>query len=418
MSIARTPWLIVALAALIVGAFSSSVAVAQTDDTTAQRLAAARVKYERDMESVRRQVNNAIAKKIDDASKAKKADTDKIAQAVEEKKAFQASGAWPEVPNVTRIRNVAAEAATELQSAYSKAKGEYVKAGKLDLADAITKDLEQFKTQSDIVPWSPNLIEKEPLDAHTLAPGSKPLTVDLGVKGEYRLEIRAKRTGDTGTLTVEIPLVGGKRLAVPALVGKDGDIRLVLTVREGYFGADLGAARPMDLSSAKSSDSRTVSINSDGAAATLESMAVKPVIEGRPLTVEQAPKQARDRDEPKGAAAPDEFPMGRKWSGMWDGNACDIEVVERGANNAAIRISRANGAVFRLEGPVANNVFSLEGIKHVRVAKGGAARFFTRQSGTAYVRDGRLYVDCTTTNNVGSTQNQKFDVSISGAKPK
>lgn len=316
MSIARTPWLIVALAALIVGAFSPSVALAQTDDTTAQRLAAARVKYERDMESVRRQVNNAIDKKIDDASKAKKADTDKIAQAVEEKKALQRSGAWPEVPNVTRIRNAAAEAATELQSAYSKAKGEYAKAGKLDLADAITKDLEQFKTQSDIVPWSPNLIEKEPLDARTLAPGSAALTVDLGVKGEYRLEIRAKRTGDTGTLTVEIPLVGGKRLAVPAIVGKDGDIRLVLTVREGYFGADLGVARPVDLDKAASGESAQVSMMADGGTVVATSVTAKAVVKGAPETAQEVAKKPLDqRPEAKEFRFADHWAKGSKLDG-------------------------------------------------------------------------------------------------------
>lgn len=349
MSIARTPWLIVALAALVVGAFLPSVALAQTDDTTAQRLVVARVKHERDMESVRRQVNNAIDKKIDDASKAKKADTDKIAQAVEEKKAFQASGAWPEVPNVAKIRNAAAEAATELQSAYSKAKGEYAKAGKLDLADAITKDLEQFKTQSDIVPWSPNLIEKEPLDARTLAPGSKPLTVDLGVKGEYRLEIRAKRTGDTGTLTVEIPLVGGKRLAVPALVGKDGDIRVVLTVREGFVGADLGVARPVDFDKAASGESAQVSMRADGGTVVVTSVTAKAVLNGAP---EQAQEQVKNPKRPAEDAAPNAKPLppakGTEWTGGFTNKtdfarATRAVTTESSASVVAIAVTTAYG---------------------------------------------------------------------------
>jgi len=282
------------------------VAVAQSDDVTAQSLAKARETYERSMEPIRDDINKAITAKIARVSKPGKVDKDKQTQAEGESDAFKASGDWPDVTNATALKNRAATAGNAMRDAYAAARAAYTKANKDALRDAVRDEADQFEKQSDIIPWKLNLIENLSTEDRTLAPGGKPLTVEMSEKGEYRFEIRAKRSGEAGTLTVEVPLVDGKRLAIPALVGKDGNVRVLVTVREGFIGADLGVQRPVELSKAASGASTTMSLRTEGGAYSVESVRVKAVVQGVPEATQDVARTPKDRDKPKVAANPND----------------------------------------------------------------------------------------------------------------
>ena len=282
MNATRRLFLSFALCLLATAVFAQRVAVAQSDDVTAQSLARARETYERSMEPIRDDINKAIMAKIARAIKPGKVDKDKQTQAEGESDAFKASGDWPDVTNATALKNRAATAGNAMRDAYAAARAAYTKANKDALRDAVRDEADQFEKQSDIIPWKLNLIENLSTEDRTLAPGGKPLTVEMSEKGEYRFEIRAKRSGEAGTLTVEVPLVDGKRLAIPALVGKDGNVRVLVTVREGFIGADLGVQRPVELSKAASGASTTMSLRTEGGEYSVESVRVKAVVEGAP----------------------------------------------------------------------------------------------------------------------------------------
>jgi len=280
------------------------VARAQSDDATAQSLAKARETYERSMETIRDDTEEARKAKHARASKPGKADNDKQTQAEGELGPFKATGAWPDVPNTTALKNRAANAAKAMREAYTAARKTYTQTNKESLCDAIRDEADQFETHSDVVWWGPNLIDKTSTEERTLAPGGKPLTVEMLVKGEYRLDIRVKRTGEAGTLTVKVPLVDGKRLAIPALIGKDGNVRVLVTLREGFVGADLGVARPVELSKAASEESTAIALWAEGGAFSVESVRVKAVIEGAPEVLQGQATRPKDGDGPKRAANP------------------------------------------------------------------------------------------------------------------
>jgi len=306
MNATRRLFLSFALCVLATAVFAPRVAVAQSNDVTAQSLAKARETYERSMETIRGDIDKAIKAKQARASKPGKVDNDKDKHADGESDAFKASGDWPDVTNATALKNRAATAGNAMRDAYAAARAAYIKANKDALRDAVRDEADQFEKQSDIIPWKLNLIENLSIEDRTLAPGGKPLTLELPEMGEYRFEIRAKGSGEAGTLTVEVPLLDGKRLAIPALVGKDGNVRVLVTVREGFIGADLGVQRPVDLSKAASGASTTMALRTDGGSFTVESVMVKAVVQGAREATQGVPKKPKDRDEPKVAANPND----------------------------------------------------------------------------------------------------------------
>ena len=316
MNATRRLFLSFALCLLATAVFAQRVAVAQSDDVTAQSLARARETYERSMEPIRDDINKAIMAKIARVSKPGKVDKDKQTQAEGESDAFKASGDWPDVTNATALKNRAATAGNAMRDAYAAARAAYTKANKHALRDAVRDEADQFEKQSDIIPWKLNLIENLSTEDRTLAPGGKPLTVEMSEKGEYRFEIRAKRSGEAGTLTVEVPLVDGKRLAIPALVGKDGNVRVLVTVREGFIGADLGVQRPVELSKAASGASTTMDLRAEGGSFSVESVRVKAVVQGVPAATQDVAKKGPEkRPESKVFRFTDHWAQGAKLSG-------------------------------------------------------------------------------------------------------
>jgi len=355
MNATRRLFLSFALCLLATAVFAPRVAVARSDDVTAQSLAKARETYERSMETIRGDIDKAITAKLDSASKPGKVDHDKLTQAEGESDAFKASGDWPDVTNATALKNRAATAGNAMRDAYAAARAAYTKANKDALRDAVRDEADQFEKQSDIIPWQPNLIEKTSTEHRTLAPGGKPLTLELPEKGEYRLEIRAKRSGEAGTLTVEVPLLDGKRLAIPALVGKDGNVRVLVTVREGFVGADLGVQRPVELSKAASGASTTMSLRTEGGSFAVESVMVKAVVQGAPEATQDLARKPKDapnqNDKPKDLL--DYLPVGTKLDGRRTGTAGNPgfisiagKVTENNGKRVVIRINDNNSTIW------------------------------------------------------------------------
>ncbi len=386
---------------------------AQTEDRVASTLARARVKYESDMSTACNQVMLVLQRALDNAPKAEDPESARrLAKGALD--AFRERGELPEDMSKPRWEQMYARAASDLVKAYVAASVAYTKAGDERRESAVNAESESFRTSWDFIPWR-EAPGKGTGDTQLASGGS--LLVEVGEYIEYRLDVTASRLNGSGVLSIEMSLPGvGKAILFP-IADSNGKYRVLLTVRSETVSLDLGVERPAKVDTGSVGEARAVILKAEGGSFTIEKVHLKPVIEGQPPSIEARVNRPTERapEERRGPENP--FQTGRKWSGYWEGNGCDIEVVE-GGDSPAIRISRANGAAFRLEGTVRNGVFSLRTIKHVKVATGGSARFFTSQSGTVTVRDGHLFVNCTTRNHVGSIRNQRFDIVISNAEPR
>jgi len=80
----------------------------------------------------------------------------------------------------------------------------------------------------------------------------------------------------------------------------------LVTVREGFIGADLGVQRPVELSKAASGASTTMSLRTEGGAYSVESVRVKAVVQGVPEATQDVARTPKDRDKPKVAANPND----------------------------------------------------------------------------------------------------------------
>jgi hypothetical protein len=321
--------------------------VARDQDKVAAELERARIAYEATMSRVRKSIDTALERKLAEAERGKSPDADRIAVVSAEQAAFLARGEWPDVPNLVTLRNDAAKAASRLQDAYAKAMSGYTSAKNDALVKVIKAELDEFGLQRDIVPWSGNLISDLPKEARTLQSDDKGamLSVNLAADtrlargvddevAEYRIEIRGSQdvasTPGQGqaaekiaSLVVDLPLAASegkkrKRIALPAQEGRDGEYRVMLTVRNDFVGCDRGVARPVSLTDAvedTSPEPMQLILTAHGGTSSVEidSVVVKPVVEGKPEFEQVVGNKEREqrRKEPQ--------PERLNWAGHWTG---------------------------------------------------------------------------------------------------
>lgn len=346
MSASRFTHLVGVLAVLVVCACFSEVACAQPDAKAVAVLANSTKSYEDQMNALRARIEKAIQVKIDGT----KGDNAKINAAIGEKAAFKSTGAWPDVPGVAAMKAEAARAAKQFATALGEAKKTFDKAGDKVMVEEMNKEIESFESQNDLVPWSPNLIEKEPADSKTLLPGGNPMTIDLSkvelLKGEteglreYRIQIRGKRTGDAGKLKIDLPLTTGSLLTVESEPGKSKELRVILTVRDGFVGADLGVARPIQLPEATEHRGQQLTLSASGEAIDIETVCVKPVVGGQPETSDAATGRRERGAAPADPLAKDASGQGECFHDQFSKAAvhATVKVIERNGNSAVLMV--------------------------------------------------------------------------------
>lgn len=291
------------LAAMVV--IVPSAALAQADSMAEKQLARSRVAYELRLEAIRQSVERQIKAAKDRAAKLKD-NTAAVSAALAAEKEFAASGKIPEGKGEDKLAQEYAEAAADMRKAYNDAR--LAASGDSQL----TAEAEQFWRHWDLVPWRENLINAIPSGNRTLAPGGKPLSVNLNLGGPYRLEVKGRRSGETGALKIEIPVPGKGRLEIPVTADEKGRFRVLLTVMNTTVCADLGVARPIDIGRTRAGNEAGVSIQSVDGPVALELVRAKPVVPGEPPEVAEKPtKKDRTRE-----TAVDPLPLGAKGEGI------------------------------------------------------------------------------------------------------
>ncbi len=392
-------------------------AVAQADDKAAGALATARRTYETAMQAARNDVDKVIGKKLDAATKPGNTDNKALDAARAEKLAFESGGAWPESPDTERVRARAAAAAQALLEAYGRAVAAYTKDGKESLAQAVTRERDEFESESDVVPWGQNVLKDKPEAERTLPLNGPELVVDTGLLEEYRVEVVGKRAGDAGTMVVGVPYTPGRRLVVSTTAGKDGAFRLLLSVRTSHVSADFGAQRPLDLSRTVAGEG--LALRAQEGAIIVESVRIKPVIAGAPEAV--AAKQKAEPGAKKKKEDPnDRYSSGKTWQGRdKNGGMSTIKLTRRSGDRVDFELPGSYaGSLWKVSGQLRGGVVSVDDMDRIRNPAGHPAVKVTGPGGTIRINsNGTLDFHASGRLSGGGRSNLVAEFDFSGAKP-
>jgi len=403
------------------GAIAPRAALAQperkTNDTVAAALASAHKTYESAMQGVRADIDRAVKKKLDAATKPGAVDNEALDAARAEKLAFEAEGKWPEGTDSERARGRAAAAAQALLGAYGRAVAAYTKEGNEPLAQAIIQERKAFENRCDLTPWGPNLVKDKPDAERTLSSEGPELTVEATLPEGYRVEVTAKRNGDAGWLIVGVPLGHGERLPVSSLADKDGIIHLLLSVRTDGISADLGAARPVELSKAVAGKGLT--LRSQDGPILIESIRLKPILTGGPEAV--AAKQKPDpKSKPKLDDPNDRYVAGKTWRGRnKDGGMSTIKLTSRNGDRVEFELPGSfAGSLWRIGGRLRGGVVAVDDMDRIRNPAGHPAVKVTGPGGSIRINsNGTLDLHASGRLSGGDRQNLPAEFDFNHAEP-
>lgn len=332
-------------------------------------LATARGTYEKEMEKIRARVESVLQADLLRAQKGK--DPITAVEAVNKRMAaWRGQGSVEGLGNDDAIIAQYGQAAKKLATAYAKAMADATASKNDALSEALSAEAQSAASHRDLAPWGEELLDAQAERALTSGGKDVRVLVKLPEDSEYRLQVVATLTrrgargdggrgevlpvaehkgapeggepapapdapdappekdapeiGARGVMTVEFPLFGGTRLTVPVDAGKDGKVRAIFTVRHDTVSADLGVTRPIDVGTAKQGAERMVVLRAVTGDVSLESVRVKPVIEGAPPEDKARPTAPAKRE--KSGAPP----------------AGPVDTLQRGDKLTGIRADRHN----------------------------------------------------------------------------
>lgn len=367
----------------VLGMISGShSAQAQVDAKTTTSVARGREQYEASMERIRRDIR-AQLEALKDQAKRLKENTEAVKTAIQAERDFEVSGIVPESKARDRIVQDYAKAAAAMQKIYNDAM--LAEGGEAVFAPEVA----QFRTHWDLNPWESKAAKDSKLEVR-----DAPLFVEIGAKGEYRLEIRATRVGDNGTLWVEFPLTDGKRLAVPSLVDDKGEARVLLTVRDDSVVADLGVARPVDLTRAIAGEGTSVKLHAAEGAFVVDGLRAKAIVDGEPPELEARTSSVKS---PKSERPPENlYVVGRSWTGTFDGDVRTVRLTSVNGERVSFEVPGSyQGSMWRLSGKLRGGAVTVDNIERIANPPGHQAVTVRTQRGSIRIkRNGRLDMNC------------------------
>ncbi|MBX3357124.1 MAG: hypothetical protein KF745_01720 [Phycisphaeraceae bacterium] len=354
------------------------------DGDAAAILSKSREQYERAMDDIRRAISAQLESKKEQAKKLKD-NTEATAEVLEEIKEFIATGAIPDTKSREKLEQAYRKAASQMKKAYNDAllspDGE-----RLFAADAA-----QFWSQWDLVPWGPDLVNSE----RTLASTDDTLVVDAESEGEYRVDVHGTCRGKGCVVLLDIPLADGRRLRLPSLPIDDGPVRLLLSVREDHVSADLGFARPVDLSTASNHETKGIEVSAANGAVVIESVRVKPIVAGSPPEPMDPAKRPADSRQPDNA---DPLPLNASGSGnLYNHNSqnpvnAQVTVIERDGSTVVLRVVRpGTGETFRVSCTLSRGNLAVNSVEQTQPPRGAPRFNISRtEGGNGTIRNGVL----------------------------
>ncbi len=347
MTTLRFVWIAAfALGALIGSPLTSDIVLGDEVDSLLSDLAAARVRYEAEMERQRIAVREAVAKH--DEGLRRNPDPAAIQSLKDALQQFEATGAYPSIAGVEAIAKRVRKAERALQDAYERAEKACWKQKQDSLAESLKAERERMSEEQDIVPFGDNLVAL--IDERKQVAGGVPCVVPINVEGRgaYRLEIVAKRVAGGGTLVITLPLPDGRRCTAHA-TGAVDDVRLLLSVRDELISADLGVTRPIAAAVGGEESPRSIALAARDGAFHVTSLRIKPILDAEPEQAANPDDKAAPRRE--APAKPDPaagLTKGSTWSGKriaagFGEIRVTATVVKRSDNDVEIKTPTVDG---------------------------------------------------------------------------
>lgn len=272
----------------------------QPQDAVSKQLSDKRVGYEKEIEEVRKSIQAELAKTIR-ASR----DPDVRTRVKTQLDAFTTRGEWPDGITFEDDSDKAARASQNMLKAYDDAFNICFNAKNEPLAASIKLERDRFQKQNDLIPWKDQLPKGA---APRLADGKAVVVCEISLPLNYRIEVEGKRTAGDGPLLMEVPGSSGKSKIVEILPDVKGDVHMMLTACENGLSADLGLIRPLPEATTPG-EARSVTFRAVSGTFEVKTVRWKPVIEGRPRTLDDSIKA-------RAARLSSELTEGSEWSGM------------------------------------------------------------------------------------------------------
>lgn len=328
-----------ARAALLAGLLAQ-IGLARGDDGTqdlpstrvqsvTRDLARSRIDYERQMDQLRRQCEALFTQARIAAMKLPQGAASKLAEIDAAREAFRTRGELPALDDFQAMRRRATEASRQISRAYASASGRYAKHEAEELASAVAEEREALEGESDLVPWSDNLLSALGQQGVALAADDAGLTLALAISSPYRIEVIARAESEASMLLIDLPCTSGKRVATAADAedtdSKDqpsgGDLRVLMSLRADTVGADLGVARPLEAQESEEVGTM-LRLKAIGGPVLLASVRVKPIIAEAIEDPQGGAEKHPPRKKPTPAPRADQAERLTRGS-VWDGWATD-----------------------------------------------------------------------------------------------
>ena len=370
--------LVVILAVLWIACGEMRAAIARESDAIGDRLAAARVAYEDQLQKLRERAIDAIENLELKERSSDNPRLDVLASIIADREQFELAGAWPGLPFSAPLQRQATKISGAMIEAFKQAKKQYVREKNDAMARVIDAELTQFINQNDLICWSEGL-EGE-TDGSPTKIGGENVSFDLGyeVGEEFRLEIIAKCVEGSGTLIVEVPLPGGKALEVRPVISDQSVVRLLLSLRESGVSADLGVTRPIDLSRTVEGG-RTLNFRCESGAFEIETIRTKRIVTGKiePQAKQNKPQRQSRAPVVKRPKAEEWLPAKANYRGNRQGqddkdqSGCTA-VLTRSGKTVSIRVDHGN-QVLHFDCTLSGDDLTLKEVRPGR-ASGGTIR--------------------------------------------
>jgi hypothetical protein len=293
-------------------------------DPVGEKVAKARVVYEKQMEEVRERVRSVLDKQEEQLRRRAKSDDQALASLAADRAAFETTGQWPSSTSAA-VRQQQERAWTVLDRAYEDAESIYARTKRPQLEAAIRAERAALPKEEDLAAWGPELAGQA---NQPVGPGAA-LVLDSLPAPPYRVEVAARLIHGNGPLIIDCPLGGGKSLPVFAAASEGGELRAMLTVRATTVSADLGVERPVDLARAVADPVGRLTLRSEGAKFSIESVRVK-TLQSTGQAPAAAPVSSPAARAPTSTGAGGQpMSVGSKWRGLFGGQTFDsIQICE------------------------------------------------------------------------------------------
>ncbi len=291
-----------------------------------------RAMYERQMETLRAQIDRAIESEQPEAG-------------IDE---WHSQGKVPELARTEQYQADHARLAETMRRGFDSARKQLSADGDESLGAAVEAMQERFDTHADLLAWGENIIV--PSNA-VLSPG-RFMYIGLETYTDYRLEVVAKRLEGDGVLELGVPGSEGTLIVFNTTPDSNNEVHLIFSAAGGVPMIELGDPATVFDDSGRMEQQAPGMLRVYGGDWLLESIRAKPLIKGEQPGIDR--RAERDAGGGDKQDARDLMPVGSTWRG-------DVDHNHRNRFGITLKVVEVTDSIVKLRGSwIADSVITLE----------------------------------------------------------